>query len=88
MCGLCSGYPINSRASRPTGIPLEALPEHLAAAGVLYRAAVTDDQAVKLGADAVGELPTDPTEIALCVRGGGERIARGAQWCRRVSIAH
>jgi hypothetical protein len=71
MCGLCSGYPINSRAPRPTDIPLEALAEHLAAAGVLYPAALTDDQAVKLRADAVGELPTDPTEIALCVRGGG-----------------
>jgi hypothetical protein len=44
---------------------------------VLYPAALTDDQAVKLGADAVGGLPTDPTEIALCVRDGLERIARG-----------
>jgi hypothetical protein len=38
--------------------------EHLAAAGVLHPAALTDDQAVKLGADAVGSIPTEPTEIA------------------------
>src|SRR3954447_3771974 len=63
----------------PTGVPLEALAEHLAAAGVLYPAALTDDQAVKLGADAIGSTPTEPTEIALCVREGLERIARGAQ---------
>jgi hypothetical protein len=61
----------------PAGIPLEALAEHLAAAGVLYPATLTDDQAVKLGADAVGDIPTDPTEIALCVWEGLERIARG-----------
>ena len=47
----------------PVGIPLETLAEH---------------QAVKLGADAVGDVPTDPTEIALCVREGLERVARGA----------
>jgi hypothetical protein len=63
----------------PPGIPLEALASHLAAAGVLYPAALTDDQAVKLGADAVGDIPTDPTEIGLCVREGLEKIARGAQ---------
>jgi hypothetical protein len=61
----------------PTGIPLETLAEHLAAAGVLYSAALTEDQAVKLGADAVGSIPTEPTEIALCVREGLEKIARG-----------
>ena len=51
--------------------------EHLAAAGVLYPAALTDDQVVKLGADAVGSIPTEPTEIALCVREELEKIARG-----------
>jgi hypothetical protein len=61
----------------PAGLPLEAVAAHLAAAGVLYPAALTDDQALTLGADAVGDLPTDPTEIALCVREGLERIARG-----------
>jgi hypothetical protein len=40
-------------------------------------AALTDDQAVKLGADAVGGIPTEPTEIALCVREVLEKIARG-----------
>ncbi len=62
----------------PGGMPLEALAEqHLAAAGVIYPAALTDDQAVKLGADAVGSMPTEPTEIALCVREGLAKIARG-----------
>jgi hypothetical protein len=61
----------------PAGIPLEELARHLAAAGVLYPAALTDDQAVKIGADAVGSIPTDPSEIALCVREVLERIARG-----------
>jgi hypothetical protein len=61
----------------PAGIPLETLAEHLAAAGVLYPAALTDHQAAKLGADAVGSLPTEPTEIALYVREGLEKIARG-----------
>jgi hypothetical protein len=62
----------------PAGIPLEALARHLAEQGVLVPAALTDDEAVKLGADAVGNVPTDPAEIALCVREGLERIARGA----------
>jgi hypothetical protein len=44
---------------------------------VVYPAALTDDQAVRIGADAVGSIPTDPSEIALCVREGLERIARG-----------
>ena len=69
---------LRGAAGLPIGIPLETLAEHLAAAGVLYPAALTDDQAVKLGADAVGDVPTDPTEIALCVREGLERVARGA----------
>jgi hypothetical protein len=44
---------------------------------VLYSAALTDDQAVKIGANAVGSIPIDASEIALCVREGLERIARG-----------
>ena len=51
--------------------------EWLAARGVLVPSALTDDEAVKIGADAVGNVPTDPAEIALCVRQGLERIARG-----------
>jgi hypothetical protein len=43
----------------------------------LVPAALTDDQAVKIGADAVGNISTEPAEIALCVREGLERIARG-----------
>lgn len=58
---------------------LEELQAHfLAANGVLAPAALTDDEAVKIGADAVGNLPTEPAEVALCVREGLERIARGA----------
>ena len=60
-----------------TGIPLEALARHLAQRGVLVPAALTDDEAVKIGADAAGNIPTEPGEIALCVREGLERIARG-----------
>jgi hypothetical protein len=60
-----------------TGIPLEAIARHLAEQGVLVPAALTDNQAVKIGADAVGNVPTEPGEIALCVREGLERIARG-----------
>jgi hypothetical protein len=68
---------LRSAPGLPPGIPLEELARHLAAAGVLYPAALTEDQAVKIGADAVGSIPTDPSEIALCVREGLERIARG-----------
>jgi hypothetical protein len=61
----------------PSGIPLEVLAQHLADSGVLVPAALTDDEAVKIGADAVGNVPTEPAEIALCVRAGLERIAGG-----------
>ena len=62
----------------PTGVPLEALARHLAGQGIIVPAALTDDQAVKIGADAVGSMPSDPTEIALCVRQGElERITKG-----------
>jgi hypothetical protein len=53
--------------------------QFLAARGVLVPAALTDDEAVKLGADAVGAMPTEPAEIALCVREGLERVAKGAR---------
>jgi hypothetical protein len=58
----------------PAGIPLEALAEHLAAAGVLYSVALTDDEAVKIGADASGVMLADRSEIALCVRQGLEKV--------------
>jgi len=54
------------------------LAEWLAAHGVLVPSALTEDQAVKIGADAVGSVPTEPAEIALCVREGLERIASGS----------
>jgi hypothetical protein len=56
------------------------LAETLASAGVLVPSALTDDEAVKIGADAVGNIPTELGEIALCVREGLERIARGESW--------
>jgi len=37
---------------------------HLAANGDLVPAALTDDEAVKIGAGAAGGMPTDRTEIA------------------------
>ena len=57
--------------------PREANARHRARRGVLAPVALTDDEAVKLGADAAGTLPTEPGEIALCVREGLARIARG-----------
>ncbi|MGN6169303.1 MAG: hypothetical protein ACTHQQ_14220 [Solirubrobacteraceae bacterium] len=61
----------------PAGVPLEVIAQHLATQGVLAPAALTDDEAVKIGADAVGNVPTEPGEIAICVREGLERIAKG-----------
>ena len=48
------------RGSRglPVGIPLEALARHLADAGVLAPAALTDDEAVAIAAEAAGTVPT------------------------------
>jgi hypothetical protein len=63
----------------PVGLPLEAIAVHLASAGVLVPAALTEDEAVKVGADAASLLPVDRSEIALCVREGLEQIARGAR---------
>jgi hypothetical protein len=45
--------------------------------GVLVPSVLTDEEAVKIGADAAGTVPADRSEIALCVREGLERIARG-----------
>jgi hypothetical protein len=59
------------------GAPLDPIARHLARRGVLAAVALTDDEAVKLGADAAGTVPTEPGEIALCVREGLARIARG-----------
>jgi hypothetical protein len=49
----------------------------LASRGVLLPAALTDDDAVRIGADAAGNVPTERTEIGLCVRENLERIAKG-----------
>jgi hypothetical protein len=49
----------------------------LAAHGVIAPAALTEDDAVKIGADAAAMVPPDRSEIALCVRQNLERIARG-----------
>jgi hypothetical protein len=53
------------------------LAERLASEGVLVPSALTEDEAVKIGADAAGAVPADRAEIALCVRQGLERIAKG-----------
>jgi hypothetical protein len=71
---------LRSSPGLPTGIPLEVIAAHLAGQGVLVPSALTEDQAVKIGADAVGAFPTDPAEVALCVREGLEQIARGARY--------
>jgi hypothetical protein len=71
------GQALRGAPGLPAGIPLEAIARHLAAQGVLVPAALSDDEAIKIGADAVGNVPTDPGEIALCVREGLEHIARG-----------
>lgn len=54
------------------------LPEWMASQGVLVPSALTNDQAVEIGADAVGAMPIDPAEVALYVQEGPERIARGS----------
>ena len=51
--------------------------QHLSEQGVLVPSVLTEDEAVKIGADATGTTPTDRAEIALCVREGLERIAKG-----------
>lgn len=53
------------------------LAKRLASEGVLVPAVLSEDEAVKIGADAAGNVPSDRAEIALCVRQGLERIARG-----------
>jgi hypothetical protein len=63
----------------PIGIPLEAIARHLADAGVIVPSALTDDEAVKIGADAAGSVPAERSEIALCVRQGLEQIAKGGR---------
>ena len=49
----------------------------LAARGVIVPAALTEEEAGKIGADAAGTIPPDRSEIALCVRQDLERIAKG-----------
>jgi hypothetical protein len=51
--------------------------QHLSEQGVLVPSVLTEDEAVKIGADAAGTVPTDRSEIALCVRRGLEKIAKG-----------
>jgi hypothetical protein len=51
--------------------------QYLSDQGVLVPRVLTEDQAVKIGADAAGALPGDRSEIARCVREGLERIAKG-----------
>ena len=50
--------------------------QYLSGRGVLVPSVLTEDEAVRIGADA-GSVPTERSEVALCVREGLERIARG-----------
>ena len=50
---------------------------YLSDEGVLVPSVLTEEEAVKFGADAAGTVPAERSEIALCVREGLERIARG-----------
>ena len=50
---------------------------YLSDQGVLVPSVLTEEEAVKIGADAAGTVPAERSEIALCVREGLERIARG-----------
>jgi hypothetical protein len=61
----------------PAGLPLESLAQHLAGQGVIVPAALTDDQAASIGADAAGVAATDRTEIGFCVRERLQKIAKG-----------
>jgi hypothetical protein len=51
--------------------------QYLSEQGVLVPSVLTEDEAIKIGADAAGTVPTERSEIALCVREGLERIAKG-----------
>jgi hypothetical protein len=51
--------------------------QYLSGRGVLVPGVMTEDEAVGIGADATGSVPTERSEVALCVRQGLERIARG-----------
>ena len=51
--------------------------QYLSDRGVLVPSALTEEEAVRIGADAAGSVPTERSEVALCVREGLERIARG-----------
>jgi hypothetical protein len=50
--------------------------QYLSAQGVLVPGVLTEDEAVKIAAEAAGAVPSDRSEIALCVREGLERIAK------------
>ena len=51
--------------------------QYLSGRGVLVPSVLTEAEAVRIGADAAGGVPTERAEVALCVREGLERIARG-----------
>jgi hypothetical protein len=55
----------------------KALAESLASRGVIVPTALTEDEAVRIGADSAGSVPAERSEIALCVRQGLEQIAKG-----------
>lgn len=51
--------------------------QFLASHGALVPSALTDDEAIKIGADAAGVVPIEPAEIALCVRQSLAKVGAG-----------
>jgi hypothetical protein len=66
---------------------IASVAQHLSDQGVLVPSVLTEDEAVKIGADSAGKVPGDRSETALCVREGLERIAEvRPEGCRSKSI--
>ena len=69
--------PFQEMIEQPLRETIAHVARYLSDQGVLVPGVLTEDEAVKIGADAAGTVPAERSEIALCVREGLERIARG-----------
>ena len=69
--------PFQAMLEGPLRETITNVARYLSDQGVLVPSVLTEDEAVKIGADAAGTVPAERAEIALCVREGLERIARG-----------
>jgi hypothetical protein len=69
--------PFQAMLEEPLRQTIAGVARYLSERGVLVPSVLTEEEAVKIGADAAGNVPSDRSEIALCVREGLERIARG-----------